>query len=278
METHPSPNVAARNGWDGEWYRRAYFDDGSPLGSASNTECRIDSIAQSWAVLSGAGGVERSRMAMEAVDRYLVRRNHGLVQLLDPPFDKSELNPGYVKGYVPGVRENGGQYTHAAIWAAMAFAALGDSRRAWELLPMINPINHAISSEAIEVYKVEPYAVAADIYALSPHTGRGGWTWYTGSAGWMYRLILESFLGLKLEADRLNFKPCLPADWETYKIHYRYRETVYHITILQMHAANDGIMATVDGVERNDGSILLVDDRREHSVEVRIYVARSNRN
>ncbi len=206
-----------KNGWDGAWYRRAYFDDGSPLGSASNPECRIDSIAQSWAVLSGAGDVERSRMAMEAVDKHLVRREHGLVQLLDPPFDKSNLNPGYIKGYVPGVRENGGQYTHAAIWTAMAFAALGDSRRAWELLPMINPINHALSSETIEAYKAEPYAVAADIYALSPHTGRGGWTWYTGSAGWMYRLIVESLLGLKLQADRLIFAPCLPADWKTYQ-------------------------------------------------------------
>ena len=267
-----------QNGWDGEWYRRAYFDDGSPLGSASNPECRIDSIAQSWAVLSGAGDVERSRMAMEAVDQRLVRREHGLVQLLDPPFDKSDLNPGYIKGYVPGVRENGGQYTHAAIWAAMAFAALGDSRRAWELLPMINPINHAMSSEAIAAYKVEPYAVAADIYALSPHTGRGGWTWYTGSAGWMYRLIVESLLGLKLEADRLSFAPCLPADWKTYKVHYRYRETVYHITVLQTHAAKDEITVTVDGVERDDDSIPLVDDRKEHVVEVRIFVAQGSRN
>ena len=267
-----------KNGWDGAWYRRAYFDDGSPLGSASNPECRIDSIAQSWAVLSGAGDVERSRMAMEAVDKHLVRREHGLVQLLDPPFDKSNLNPGYIKGYVPGVRENGGQYTHAAIWAAMAFAALGDSRRAWELLPMINPINHAMSSEAIEAYKAEPYAVAADIYALSPHTGRGGWTWYTGSAGWMYRLIVESLLGLKLEADRLSFAPCLPADWKTYKVHYRYRETVYHITILQTHAAKDEITVTVDGVEQDDDSIPLVDDRKEHRVEVRIFVAQGSRN
>jgi cyclic beta-1,2-glucan synthetase len=258
------------NGWDGEWYRRAYFDDGSPLGSASNPECRIDSIAQSWAVLSGAGDVERSRMAMEAVDRHLVHRDHGFVQLLDPPFDTSDLNPGYIKGYVPGVRENGGQYTHAAIWAAMAFAALGDSRRAWELLPMINPINHAMSSEAIAAYKVEPYAVAADIYALSPHTGRGGWTWYTGSAGWMYRLIVESLLGLRLEADRLSFAPCLPADWKIYKVHYRYRETVYHITVLQMHAAHDGITVTVDGVEQDDGSMPLIDDRKEHRVEVKI--------
>jgi cyclic beta-1,2-glucan synthetase len=257
-----------QNGWDGEWYRRAYFDDGSPLGSAGNSECRIDSIAQSWAVLSGAGDAKRSRMAMEAVDRRLVRRAQGLIQLLEPPFDRSDLNPGYIKGYVPGVRENGGQYTHAAIWAAMAFAKLGDNRRAWELLPMINPIDHALSSEAIAVYKVEPYAVAADIYAVSPHTGRGGWTWYTGSAGWMYRLIVESLLGLKLDVDRLSFSPCLPADWKTFKVHYRYRETVYHITVLQMSAAKDEITMTVDGVKREDDSILLVDDRKEHMVEL----------
>ena len=199
-----------QNGWDGEWYRRAYFDDGSPLGSASNPECQIDSIAQSWSVLSGAGDAERSRMAMEAVDQRLVRRDHALIQLLDPPFDKSNLNPGYIKGYVPGVRENGGQYTHGAIWAAMAFAALGDSRRAWELLAMINPVNHAKSPEAIATYKVEPYVVAADVYALSPHTGRGGWTWYTGSAGWMYRLIVESLLGLRLGSGQTAFRAVPP--------------------------------------------------------------------
>ncbi|MBN1514759.1 MAG: cyclic beta 1-2 glucan synthetase, partial [Phycisphaerae bacterium] len=212
-----------QNGWDGEWYRRAYFDNGSPLGSAINPECQIDSIAQSWSVLSGAGDHDRSRMAMEAVDQRLVRRDHGLIQLLDPPFDKSALNPGYIKGYVPGVRENGGQYTHAAIWAAMAFARLGDNRRAWELFTMINPVNHAMSPEAIATYKVEPYVVSADVYALSPHTGRGGWTWYTGSAGWMYRLIVESLLGLRLEVDKLHVAPCLPVDWEAFKVHYRYR-------------------------------------------------------
>src|SRR5208337_437242 len=178
-------------GWDGEWYLRAYFDDGSPLGSASNPECRIDSIPQSWSVLSGAGDPKRSAMAMEAVDKLLVRHDHNLVQVLDPPFDKSDLNPGYIKGYVPGVRENGGQYTHAAIWTAMAFAHLGDSSRAWELLAMINPVNHTASPEKVATYKVEPYVVAADVYAVSPHIGHGGWTWYTGSAGWMYRLILE---------------------------------------------------------------------------------------
>ncbi len=203
-----------QNGWDGAWYRRAYFDDGSPLGSASNPECQIDSVAQSWSVLSGAGDAERSRLAMEAVEQRLVRRNDGLIQLLDPPFDKSELNPGYIKGYVPGVRENGGQYTHAAIWASAAFAALGDSRRAWELFDIINPVNHSRSPEAAGIYKVEPYVVAADVYALPPHTGRGGWTWYTGSAGWMYRLIVESLLGLRLEVDRLRFAPCLPRGLE----------------------------------------------------------------
>jgi cellobiose phosphorylase len=259
------------NGWDGAWYLRAYFDDGSPLGSASNPECRIDSIAQSWSVLSGAGDAAHSHMAMEAVDKLLVRRDHGLIQLLDPPFDKSDLNPGYIKGYVPGVRENGGQYTHAAIWAAMAFAALGDSHRAWELHTMINPVNLAGSPERIATYKVEPYVVAADVYAVSPHIGRGGWTWYTGSAGWMYRLILESLLGLRLETDKLYFAPCLPKEWESFKMHYRYRETVYHISVLQ---TNNGSTASVivDGVEQPDNVIPLLDDRQEHSVEVRIPV------
>ncbi|MGD0400313.1 MAG: glucoamylase family protein [Syntrophobacteraceae bacterium] len=259
-----------RHGWDGEWYRRAYFDDGSPLGSASNPECQIDSISQSWSVLSGAGDHERSRMAMEAVDERLVRREHGLIQLLDPPFDKSELNPGYIKGYVPGVRENGGQYTHAAIWAAMAFARLGDNRRAWELFTMINPVNHAISPEGAAIYKVEPYVASADVYALPPHIGRGGWTWYTGSAGWMYRLIVESLLGLRLEVDKLRFAPCLPSDWKAFKIHYRYRETVYHIAVVQPPTGNDEMSVTVDGVEQHDKAVRLVDDHREHSVEVRM--------
>jgi cellobiose phosphorylase len=183
-----------------------------------------------------------------------------LIQLLDPPFDKSDLNPGYIKGYVPGVRENGGQYTHAAIWAVMAFAELRDTRRAWELFEMINPVNHAATPAALAAYKVEPYVVAADVYALWPHIGRGGWTWYTGSAGWMYRLILESLLGLQLEGNRLRFAPCLPADWTQFKVHYRYRETVYHITVSQ----------TDDGQEQGDQALTLVDDRQEHFVAVRL--------
>jgi cyclic beta-1,2-glucan synthetase len=212
---------------------------------------------------------------MEAVDQRLVRRDHGLIQLLDPPFDKSALNPGYIKGYVPGVRENGGQYTQGAIWAAMAFAALGDSRRAWELLAMINPLNHAKSPEGIATYRVEPYVVAADVYALSPHTGRGGWTWYTGSAGWMYRLIVESLLGITLEVDKLFVAPCLPADWNEFTLHYRYRESVYHITVLQIRTGNGATSVTVDEVEQPDKAISLVDDRQEHSVEVRIQAAGS---
>ena len=240
------------HGWDGEWYLRAFFDDGTPLGSAESRECQIDSIAQSWSVLSGAGDPGHSRMAMDAVDRYLVRRDDALIQLLDPPFDKSDLNPGYIKGYVPGVRENGGQYTHGAIWAAMAFAALGDRRRTWELLSMINPVNHGKSAEGIATYKVEPYVVAADVYAVSPHTGRGGWTWYTGSAAWMYRLVVESLLGLKLEVDKLSFAPCLPVHWDGFTVHYRFRETIYHIRVTQKPAGDkkaatvmvDGIVAT----------------------------------
>ena len=267
-------NIEA-HGWDGEWYRRAYFDDGSPLGSSVNPECRIDSIAQSWSVLSGAGDTRRSRIAMEAVDKRLVRREDGLIQLLDPPFDKSALNPGYIKGYVPGVRENGGQYTHAAIWAAMAFARLGDNRRAWELFNMINPVNHTRSAEEVATYKVEPYVAAADVYAVPPHTGRGGWTWYTGSAAWMYRLMVESLLGLRLEVDKLYFSPCLPADWDGFKMHYRYRETVYHIAVLQTRTGKDEMAVTVDGVEQDDKTVPLVDDHREHSVEVRINAAGS---
>jgi cellobiose phosphorylase len=260
-----------QHSWDGGWYRRAYFDDGTPLGSANNPECQIDSIAQSWSVLSGAGDPERSRMAMDALDTRLVRRDHGLIQLLDPPFDTSALNPGYIKGYVPGVRENGGQYTHAAIWAAMAFARLGDHRRAWELFTMINPINHTRTAGEAATYKVEPYVMAADVYAVAPHTGRGGWTWYTGSAAWMYRLIVESLLGLELEVDKLRFSPCLPADWKGFTVHYRYRETIYHIAVAQTRGVGE-MVVSVDGIAQPDRTILLVDDRKEHRVQVQVPV------
>ena len=270
MEAAQLKRNIERNGWDGEWYRRAYFDDGTPLGSAINTECRIDSVAQSWSVLSGAGDPQRARTAMAAADRMLVRRDDALIELLAPPFDKSEMNPGYIKGYAPGVRENGGQYTHAAIWTVMAFAKLGDHARAWELFGLINPVNHATTAAKVATYKVEPYVVAADVYAVAPHTGRGGWTWYTGSAGWMYRLILESLLGLQLDVDKLRFTPCLPADWTSFKLDYRYRETLYRIVVMQDGTAGGVTRVSMDGVAQNDDTIPLLDDRREHAVEVRI--------
>jgi len=256
------------HGWDGQWYRRAYFDDGTPLGSAANSECQIDSLGQSWAVLSGAAPRERMRAAMESLDRRLIRRDVRLIQLLDPPFDKSDLNPGYIKGYVPGVRENGGQYTHGAIWTVMAFAAMGDAQRAWELFSLINPITHSDTPKESALYRVEPYVVAADVYAVPPHTGRGGWTWYTGSAGWMYRLITESLVGLCLDVDKLRFKPCLPPTWSAFTIHYRYRETFYHIHIRNGGQGASVRRVSVDRVDQADRSIPLIDDRQDHQVEV----------
>jgi len=268
-----------QNAWDGRWYRRAYFDDGTPMGSLSDPECQIDSVAQSWAVLSGVGNAARSRMAMDEVNTRLVRRDHALIQLLDPPFDTSALDPGYIRGYVPGVRENGGQYTHGAVWAAMAFAALGDAARAWELTAMINPLNHARTPEGLGTYKVEPYVVAADVYALAPHTGRGGWTWYTGSAGWMYRLVIESLLGLTLEGDRLRFAPCLPPTWNEFAVRYRYRETYYEIVVRRTEMMgdedSDAARVTIDGVLQEGAFAFLVDDQLEHRVDVCVASRRS---
>jgi cellobiose phosphorylase len=255
-----------QHGWDGKWYRRAYFDDGTPLGSASNDECQIDSISQSWGVLSGAADPTRTASAMAAVDARLVRRDFGLVQLLDPPFDKGVLNPGYIRGYVPGVRENGGQYTHAAIWTAMAFARMGDSAKAWELLRMINPVQHSSSPAGAALYKVEPYVVAADVYAVSPHIGRGGWSWYTGSSGWMYRLIVESLLGLGLAGDQLTIAPHLPAEWDGFKLHYRYRTANYAITVTP--GGSDAL--TLDGGAIEGNAITLVDDGGDHVVLLQV--------
>ncbi len=257
--------------WDGAWYRRAYCDNGEPLGSATNEECQIDSLPQSWSVISGAGDASRARVAMQSVDRRLVRRDAGLIQLFDPPFDHSSLNPGYIKGYIPGVRENGGQYTHGAIWTAMAFALMGDGERAWELFNLLNPVHHGATPEQIATYKVEPYVVAADVYAVAPHMGRGGWTWYTGSAGWMYRLLIETLLGANLEGEKLRLTPRLPKTWPSYKIHYRYRKTVYHITIARSAADPhaEGWLF-LDGQQIAGTTIPLHDDQREHAVELRI--------
>ncbi len=250
-------------GWDGAWYRRAYFDDGQVLGSANNEECRIDSIAQSWSVLSGAASQVRRQTAMDSLDLHLVRRDTGVVLLLDPPFDKGALDPGYIKGYVPGVRENGGQYTHAAVWASMAFARLGDSDRAWELLRMINPVSRR-SAAQIETYKVEPYVMAADVYGVAPHTGRGGWTWYTGSAGWMYRLIVESLLGLTRCGNSLRIEPVLPADWPGFTLHYWFGATLYHIEVRQNEEATRTL--SLDGKLLTDAMLGLLDDGIEHRI------------
>lgn len=216
---------------------------------------------------------ERMRQSMESVDKLLVHRDKKLIQLLDPPFDKSEMEPGYIKGYVPGVRENGGQYTHAAIWAAMAFAVLRDNQRLWDLLTIINPINHARTPEEVAIYKVEPYVMASDVYALFPHIGRGGWTWFTGSAAWMYRLILESLLGMSIDVDKMRFDPCVPAEWKEFKISYLFRETIYRITVRQTSGVVGEASVTSDGIVKPDRTVHLVNDHQEHLVEVRIQAA-----
>ena len=259
-----------KDGWDGAWYRRAYFDDGMPLGSAANTDCQIDSIAQSWSVLSGAGRKDRALQAMESVEKRLVKKDAGIIALLDPPFDTGKEDPGYIKGYVPGIRENGGQYTHAAVWMIMAFAALGDKRRTWELLQLINPLNHGSSPEKIAIYKAEPYVVAGDVYSQEPHTGRGGWTWYTGSASWMYQLITESVLGLRAEGNQLHFKPCLPEEWGTVKLQYRYGDTMYAITLLQKNIPGE-MTITADGILQTEDFITLLDDKKAHVTEVCLF-------
>ena len=251
-------NIEA-HGWDGRWYRRAYFDDGTPLGTASAEECRIDSISQSWATLSGGGDPERARTAMKAVDELLVNPEAGLLALLAPPFDKSPLEPGYIKGYAPGVRENGGQYTHAAIWTAMARAGMGDVSRAWELASMLNPVKRTADAAGAAVYKVDPYVMAGDIYTAPLHLGRGGWSWYTGASGWMYRLIVESLLGVTLKGDELRVAPLMPDEWESYTIHYRHGSSLYHVVVKR------------GGDEAGPGeprSIRLIDDGAEHVVEI----------
>jgi len=258
-----------RSGWDGEWYRRAYFDDGSPLGSKENVECRIDAIAQSWAVLSGAASDERKKIAMNALDKYLVKRDLKIIQLLDPPFDANGPSPGYIRGYVPGVRENGGQYSHAAIWALMAFAALRDREKVWELFSMIQPLGHASDPQSMNIYKVEPYVIAADVYANESHRGRGGWTWYTGSAGWMYQFIISSLIGIELKKDQLVFNPCFPSEWPSIQIQYKYGQSTYHIIVYQLKA-NEASWWKSEAGEGKGNAIQLLDDGLEHKFEVHV--------
>jgi cyclic beta-1,2-glucan synthetase len=260
-----------REGWDGNWYRRGYFDDGTPLGAASSLECRIDSIAQSWGVISGAANPVRAALAMAAVNEFLVRRDEALVLLFTPPFDHTPLDPGYIKGYPPGIRENGGQYTHAAVWSVIAFAMLGDGDKAGELFSILNPINHSNTRAGIHRYKVEPYAACADVYSMPPHTGRGGWTWYTGSAGWMYRAGLEWILGFRLRGETLLFDPCIPGSWRGYEITFKYHSTHYEISVENPRGVSRGVTCLeLDGkalpvISRH---IPLTDDGLTHRVRV----------
>jgi len=255
--------------WDGRWYRRAYFDDGTPLGSAENDECKIDSLAQTWAVIAGVANPDRARLAMAAVEEYLVKQADKMILLFTPPFDQGKLHPGYIKGYVPGIRENGGQYTHAATWVVQATALLGQGRRAMELFDLLNPIQHAATPQDVARYKVEPYVVAADIYGHPPHTGRGGWTWYTGSAGWLYRVGLESILGFHREGNSLRLDPCIPGNWPRFELSYRFGSTTYHLVVENPSGVERGIQSVwLDDSRRDDNAIPLTDDGRKHEVRL----------
>ena len=262
-----------QNGWDGAWYRRAFYDDGTPLGSAQDSECQIDSIPQSWAVLSHAGEPGRAAQAMQAVQRRLLRPEDGLLLILTPPFDKTPRDPGYIKGYLPGIRENGGQYTHAALWSAWAFAELGQSETAEQVFRLINPIYHADTPAKVAQYKVEPYVVAADVYGMAPHTGRGGWTWYTGSAAWMYRFGLEGILGIHRAGDALVIEPHIPAGWPGYDVTYRYGQATYPIEVRNREPLAEGtpLPMTVDGEPIVGNRLLLRDDGKVHQVQVTLY-------
>ncbi len=257
-----------RTSWDGAWYRRAYFDDGTPLGTSTDAECRIDAIAQSWSVISGAGEPARARQAMESVNEQLVRDDARLLLLLTPPFDATTRDPGYIKGYLPGVRENGAQYTHAALWTVLAMAKLGDGDRTAELFSMLNPFSRTRDRAGAETYMVEPYVVPADVYAAEGHLGRGGWTWYTGSASWSYRVALEGIFGFEKRGEVLRFDPCIPRTWPSAELTYRCGKATYVVELRNPEGVSRGVVSvTVDGVLAEDG-VRLVDDGATHAVVV----------
>ncbi|AFQ44502.1 GH36-type glycosyl hydrolase domain-containing protein [Desulfosporosinus meridiei] len=258
-----------QHGWDGGWYRRAYFDDGTPLGSSQNSECQIDALAQSWSVLSGAARSTRTKDAMLALEHYLWRKEDGLLLLLTPPFDKLLPDPGYIKGYVPGVRENGGQYTHGAAWAILAYTTLGEGDKATELFQMLNPIYHARTEHEVNRYKVEPYVMAADVYATHSHVGRGGWTWYTGAAGWMYQAGVEGILGFRRLGNSLVLKPCIPSRWAGFSMTYQYETTNYEIKVENPNSRSSGCQKIMlDDKELEEPVILLKDDGQTHKIHL----------
>lgn len=256
------------NGWDGRWYKRAFLDNGDVLGSLQNEECRIDGISQSWATISGAGDNDKKYISLESLENHLVDKENGLIKLLDPPFENGKLNPGYIKAYVPGTRENGGQYTHGAIWAIIAECMLGFGDKALELYRMINPIEHARTKDAIGKYKVEPYVIAADIYGTQNLAGRGGWTWYTGSSSWYYITGIEYILGLKINNGRLKIEACIPKDWKEYKIRYKYKRSLYNIKVINNDGKNFGVKKIVVNNNEIQNEIILNGDGNIFNVEV----------
>ena len=256
------------NGWDGRWFRRAFMDDGNVLGSMENDECRIDSIAQSWSIISGAGDNDKKYISMESLENHLVDRENGIIKLLDPPFEKGKLEPGYIKGYLPGVRENGGQYTHGAIWVIIAEAMIGFGDKAAELYRMINPIEHARTKEASKKYKVEPYVIAADVYGSSNLAGQGGWTWYTGSSSWYYKAGIEYLLGLKVEKGYIRIEPCIPKEWKEYQMQYKWKESIYHIKIKNPEGKNTGVSKVILNGKEVENRIKLDGSRNIYQIEV----------
>ena len=257
-------------GWDGRWYKRAYMDNGASLGSMENDECRIDSIAQSWSVISNAGDNDKKYISIESLENHLVDKENGIIKLLDPPFEKGKLEPGYIKAYLPGVRENGGQYTHASCWAIMAEAMLGFGDNATLLYKMINPIEHTRTREAVQKYKVEPYAIPADIYGAGNLAGRGGWTWYTGSSSWYYKVGIEYILGIRIEEGRMTIKPCIPKEWKEYQIDYLYGNSVYHIIVENPNGKNTGVSKIVLNGKEVENEIKLDKSGGIYNIEIQI--------
>lgn len=258
--------------WDGEWYKRAFTDNGKVLGSRQNSECKIDCIAQSWAAISKAGDEEKTKKAMESLEKHLIDKEAGIIKLLDPPFEKSDLEPGYIKSYLPGVRENGGQYTHSAIWAIIAFSILNLNKKAIDNYKMINPIEHSRSREKALLYKVEPYVIAADVYGVQDLLGQGGWTWYTGSSSWFYKAGIEYILGLKIKNGMLSISPCIPKEWSSYSIKYEYKTSIYNINIINVskREPNEVKRFKVNGEEITEKQIKLIDNGKIYEIEVEL--------
>ena len=262
-------NSINKNAWDGRWFKRAFTDEGNVLGTIENDECKIDSISQSWSVISNAADNDKKYISMDSLEKHLVDRENGIIKLLDPPFNNGKLKPGYIKAYLPGVRENGGQYTHAAIWAIIALVDLGFGDKATEYFRMINPIEHSRTKEEARKYKVEPYVIAGDVYGAENLAGRGGWTWYTGSSSWFYKAGIEYILGLKIDRGYLRVEPCIPQDWKEYSIKYRYKSSIYNIKVKNINSKQTGINKFIlNGNEVEEKKVKLLDDGSINNIEI----------